>query len=238
MQQEKQNIGSMFDRIAGKYDYLNHLLSLNIDKWWRRQAVKTIKKDFDGGCQCLDVAIGTGDLAIELACQLNSQHTSCNITGIDLSIEMMRIGEEKVRKRGLEQCISFQQASALDIPFADDTFDIVTCAYGVRNFSNLNKGLAEMQRVLKPNRQLMILEFSYPKNKLIAWTYDLYFTHILPAVGRFFSKDKTAYTYLNRSVKSFVWGEQMCKQLTAAGFSQVTHKTLTCGITTIYTATK
>jgi demethylmenaquinone methyltransferase/2-methoxy-6-polyprenyl-1,4-benzoquinol methylase len=231
---EKQHIGKLFDRIAGKYDFLNHLLSLNIDRWWRRKAVRAVVKNNPKARQCLDVAIGTGDLAIELARQL----PDCQIVGIDLSIEMMRIGEEKVQKRGWQQRISFQQASALEMPFADKTFDVVTCAYGVRNFSDLDKGLAEMQRVLKPGGQLMILEFSYPKNKLIAWMYDLYFTHILPAVGRLLSKDKTAYTYLNRSVKGFVWGQQMCERIAAAGFSEVSYQPLTFGITTIYTATK
>lgn len=235
---EKQNIGSLFDRIAGKYDFLNHLLSLNIDKWWRRKSVKYITQGKNVQGQCLDVAIGTADLAIELARQLSQQHASFNITGIDLSTEMMRIGEEKVKKRGLHGCISFQQASALDMPFDDNTFNVVTCAYGVRNFSDLDKGLAEMQRVLKSGGQLMILEFSYPKNKLIAWVYDLYFTHILPTVGRWLSKDRTAYTYLNRSVKSFVWGTQMCERIAEAGFCQVMHWPLTFAITTVYTATK
>ena len=235
---EKQNIGSLFDRIAGKYDFLNHLLSLNIDKLWRKKAVKAIDKDKIVSGKCLDVAIGTADLAIELACQLKKQHATFSITGIDLSTEMMRIGEKKVEKRALQHCISFQQASALDMPFDDNIFDVVTCAYGVRNFSDLDKGLVEMQRVLRPGGQLMILEFSYPENRLIAWVYDLYFTHILPAVGRLLSKDKTAYSYLNRSVKGFVWGNQMCERIAMAGFSQITHKPLTFGITTIYTATK
>ena len=235
---EKQNIGSLFDRIAGKYDFLNHLLSLNIDKWWRRKAVKTITINNSEDCQCLDVAIGTGDLAIELARRFKEKQAFCHIIGIDLSTEMMRIGEEKVKKRGLQDCLVFQQASALEMPFADGSFDIVTCAYGVRNFSKLDKGLAEMQRVMKPGGQLMILEFSYPKNKLIAWVYDLYFTHILPTVGRLFSKDKTAYTYLNRSVKGFVWGKEMCERIEQAGFSHVEHRPLTFGITTIYTGTK
>ncbi len=236
---EKHNIGSLFDRIAGKYDFLNHLLSLNIDKLWRKKAVNTIvvkHKDYD--YQCLDVAIGTADLAIELARQLRKKHATFTITGIDLSTEMMRIGEEKVKKLELQQAITFMHASALDIPFGSDAYDIVTCAYGVRNFSDLDEGLLEMFRVLKPGGQLMILEFSHPDNKLIAWIYDLYFSHILPAVGHFFSKDKTAYTYLNRSVKNFVWGKLMCDHLKEVGFSQVSYKPITFGITTIYTATK
>ncbi|MCR4765251.1 MAG: bifunctional demethylmenaquinone methyltransferase/2-methoxy-6-polyprenyl-1,4-benzoquinol methylase UbiE [Bacteroidaceae bacterium] len=236
---EKQNIGALFDRIALKYDFLNHLLSLNVDRWWRKKAVKSlINKNLQSDVECLDVAIGTADLAIELARQLDMQHKTFIITGVDLSVEMMHIGQEKVRKCGLQNQISFMNESALEMPFKDNSFDVVTCAYGVRNFSDLNLGLKEMHRVLKPGGQLMILEFSYPKNKLIAWFYDLYFTHILPTIGRLFSKDKTAYSYLNRSVKNFVWGKEMCNILKTIGFSQVTYKPLTFGITTIYNATK
>lgn len=235
---EKQNIGSLFDRIAGKYDSLNHLLSLNIDKWWRRKAVKTIAKHPGEEMCCLDVAIGTADLAIELARQMQAAGVEFNITGIDLSAGMMRIGEDKVKHHDLQQRITFMQASALEMPFEDARFDVVTCSYGVRNFSDLDKGLAEMQRVLRPGGHLMVLEFSYPQNRVMAWAYDLYFSHIMPAVGRLLSKDKTAYTYFNRSVKHFIWGEAMCQRLTAAGFTDVAHQPLTFGISTIYTATK
>ena len=238
MMNEKQNIGSLFDRIARTYDFVNHFLSLNIDKWWRRKAVKDLGK---GGCpelQCLDVAIGTADLAIALAHRLEKRGTAFQITGIDLSAEMMRIGEEKVQRQNLAQRITFMQASALEMPFEDNSFDVVTCSYGVRNFSDLHKGLSEMQRVLKPGGELMILEFSYPENKVMAWAYDLYFSHVMPRVGRLLSKDKTAFNYFNRSVKNFVWGEEMCECLRAAGFSSVTHRPLTFGISTIYRATK
>jgi len=235
---QKQNIGSLFDRIAGKYDFLNHLLSLNIDKWWRRKAVKTIDMKRVGALQCLDVAIGTADLAIEMARQLEKHGAEYSITGIDLSEEMMRIGKEKVRKRGLLDRIAFMKASALEMPFEDECFDVVTCSYGVRNFSNLDQGLMEMYRVLRPGGQLMVLEFSYPENRLIAWLYDLYFSHIMPTAGRLLSKDKTAYTYFNHSVKNFIWGEAMCERLTAAGFNDVHHRPLTFGISTIYSATK
>ena len=242
---EKQNIGALFDRIAGKYDFLNHLLSLNIDKWWRRKAVSALMNNWETGeadnfpsVKVLDVAIGTADLSIELARRFGKRDVAFGITGIDLSAEMMRIGEEKVRKRHLQERISFMKASALEMPFDVGSYDGVTCSFGVRNFSDQNKGLTEMQRVLKPGGQLMILEFSYPKNRFIAWVYDLYFSHILPYVGRLLSKDRTAYNYLNRSVKSFVWGEEMCKRLAAAGFCNIKHQPLTFGISTIYTATK
>ena len=235
---EKRDIGSLFDRIAGRYDFLNHLLSLNIDKYWRRRAIRCLnhetKEDAARPTCILDVAIGTGDLAIEIM----RQQKADEVVGIDLSEQMMRIGQQKVDKAGLNERIRFLKASALDMPFDAGCFDAVTCAYGARNFSDLDAGLREMQRVLRPGGQLMILEFSYPSNRLIAWAYDLYFTHILPTIGRLISGDKTAYSYLNRSVKAFVDAPEMCRHLANAGFQSIESIPLTYGITTIYTARK
>jgi len=228
--EEKKNIGNLFDGIAGTYDSLNHILSLNIDKWWRRKAIMTLTP-----CQnVLDVAIGTADLTLEILRQGKAQH----ITGLDLSQEMMRIGEAKVQKKGLADRVHFDLGSAQDMPYHEAQYDAVTCAYGVRNFANLDEGLSEMSRVLKPGGQLVILEFSYPANPFVRFFYNLYFTHIMPLVGRLFSKDKAAYNYLNRSVKNFIWGQEMITHLQQAGFTHAEYHPLTFGITTLYTATK
>lgn len=229
--EEKQNIGSLFDRIAATYDKLNHILSFNIDKRWRKRAIRGMSSH----TQVLDVAIGTADLSIEILRQGKAQQ----ITGIDLSGEMMEIGRKKVSKiTGIlpDSQVNFVLGSALDMPFSDRQFDAVTCAYGVRNFSDLDRGLSEMHRVLQSEGELMILEFSYPSNRLIAWCYDLYFSHIMPFIGRILSHDPSAYSYLNRSVKHFIWGEQMCEHIRQAGFFDVNYQPLTFGITTIYRA--
>lgn len=226
----KQNIGHLFNRIAGTYDRLNHLLSLNTDRRWRRRAVRRLTP-----CEkVLDVASGTADLAIEMVRQDKVQQ----VTGIDISEEMLRIGDEKVRKADLASRITLQQGSALALPYPDGHFNAVTCAYGIRNFSDLNLGLQEMQRVLCSEGQLLILEFSYPDNKIIRFFYDFYFSKIMPAIGRKVSKDSSAYSYLNRSVKEFIWGEEMAEKLRAAGFRNVSFHPMTFGITTLYLAQK
>ena len=230
MDNEKQHIGQLFDRIAGTYDGLNHVLSLNIDKRWRRRAIRMLAP----AEQVLDVAIGTADLTIEILRQGKAQH----VTGIDLSHGMMAIGEQKVAKRGYAPQVQFDYGSAQQMPYADSSFDTVTCAYGVRNFANMDEGLSEMYRVLREGGELMVLEFSYPTNPVIRWDYDLYFTHILPFIGNLFSRDKGAYSYLNRSVKNFPYGEAFCQYLRKAGFSQIKTTPLTFGISTIYTAVK
>lgn len=227
---EKQNIGSLFDRIAGDYDRFNHLSSMNIDRLWRRKAVRGLRP-----CeQVLDVAVGTGDLAIEMLRKQKAQH----VDGIDLSLEMMRIGAHKAAACGLQDKLSFRVGSALELPYENNSYDAVTCGYGVRNFSDLDKGLLEFYRVLKPGGQLMILEFSYPKNKLVAWAYDLYFNHVMTALGSWMTKDKAAFRYFYSSVKGFIWGDEMKAHLEAVGFKTVEYRTLTFGISTIYCATK
>ena len=234
--EEKQHIGQLFDRIAGTYDGLNHGLSLNIDKRWRRKTVQQMEP----AQHVLDVAIGTADLTIEMLRCGKAQR----VTGLDLSKQMMAIGKQKVDKWALTNHqspitnVQFVYGNAQHMPFDNASFDAVTCAYGCRNFQNLDEGLQEMYRVLKPGGQVIILEFSYPSNPLVRALYDIYFTHVLPLVGRIVSRDKTAYTYLNKSVKSFCWGEAFAQHMRQAGFTDTRFIPLTFGITTIYTAKK
>lgn len=227
---EKKNIGSLFDRIAGRYDKFNHVMSMNFDKSWRKKAIKALKPVGD----LLDVAIGTGDLTIEILNRGKAQR----VVGLDLSREMMKVGEQKMAELGYSDRVRFDYGSALEMPYDNEEFDAVTCAYGVRNFSDLDKGLREMYRVLRPGGQLVILEFSYPGNPLIRWVYDFLFTHLMPIVGRLISKDPTAYVYFSKSVKDFIWGEEMKQHILEAGFAQAEYKTLTLGVTTIYSARK
>ena len=230
--EEKQHIWQLFDRIASTYDGLNHGLSLNIDRRWRRKTVALMAP----AKHVLDVAIGTADLTIEMLRQGKVEQ----VTGIDLSDQMMAIGQGKVeRMKDLaNERVQFVHANAQAMPFEDASFDGVTCAFGCRNFSNLDEGLREMYRVLKPGGQVTILEFSYPTRRYIRVLYDFYFTHVLPTIGRIVSRDKTAYTYLNKSVKSFCWGEAFAQHLHDAGFREESFQTLTFGIATIYTAIK
>ena len=228
--EEKQHIGQLFDRIAGTYDGLNHGLSLNIDKRWRRKTVQQMMP----AQHVLDVAIGTADLTIEMLRRGKAQR----VTGLDLSKQMMEVGRRKVERLRVTGKVEFVYGNAQHMPFDNASFDAVTCAYGCRNFQNLDEGLQEMYRVLKPGGQVIILEFSYPSNALVRALYDIYFTHVLPLVGRIVSRDKTAYTYLNKSVKSFCWGEAFAQHMRQAGFTDTRFIPLTFGITTIYTAKK
>jgi len=227
--EQKQHIGQLFDRIAGTYDGLNHGLSLNIDRLWRRKTVALMP----AAEHVLDVAIGTADLTIEMLRRGKAQR----VTGIDLSDQMMAIGKKKV-ERLPSQDVTFLHANAQQMPFDSNTFDGVTCAFGCRNFQNLDEGLREMYRVLKPGGQVTILGFSYPSNRLIRAVYDCYFTRVLPWIGSVVSRDKQAYTYLNRSVKSFCWGEAFVQHMREAGFVNESFRLLTFGIATIYTAKK
>ena len=226
----RDGIGAMFDSISGTYDLLNHGLSFNIDKRWRRKAVRMLAP-----CgELLDVAVGTGDLAFEIIRQRKAEH----VTGADLSVEMMRIGREKARARNMSERVSFEEASALSLPYADGRFDAVTCAFGVRNFSDREAGLKEMWRVLRPGGQLLVLEFSHPSVPLFRGLYNTYFNHVLPFVGGLVSGNREAYLYLNCSVRDFPEGEEFMGLLRRSGFVRTEQRRLSFGIVTIYMAAK
>ncbi len=228
---KKKQIKAMFDNIAPKYDFLNHSLSMGIDKIWRRRAIKLLK-DLD--CpEVLDIATGTGDLAIA-AMKLNPKR----IVGLDLSAEMLKVGEEKVKKKGLDQIISMVEGDSENLPFQDDEFDAATVAFGVRNFENLNKGLVEINRVLKPGGKFMVLEFSNPSQFPFKQIYQFYSTKILPWWGGLLSKDKAAYTYLPESVAAFPEGDAFVTELNKAGFKSLRVWRQTFGVATIYFAQK
>ncbi|MEA3452621.1 MAG: bifunctional demethylmenaquinone methyltransferase/2-methoxy-6-polyprenyl-1,4-benzoquinol methylase UbiE [Bacteroidota bacterium] len=231
LSKDKENIRTMFNSIAGKYDFLNHFFSLGIDKRWRkkiRKHISTLKHK-----KILDVATGTGDLAIELA-----KIKTTKIHGIDIAEKMIEIGQKKVKAKKLEDIVHLQTADALNIPFDDNTFDAITCAFGVRNFENLSNGLKEIYRVLKTNGTFLILEFSHPKNNIVNFFYNFYFHKILPFFGRIISKNKKAYSYLPSSVESFASGENFVAILTESGFNKTKFKTLSFGIATIYFSSK
>ncbi|UOE39593.1 bifunctional demethylmenaquinone methyltransferase/2-methoxy-6-polyprenyl-1,4-benzoquinol methylase UbiE [Chryseobacterium oryzae] len=220
----------MFDNIAPKYDLLNHVLSMKIDVLWRNVLVKWMKKDNPG--EVLDVATGTGDLAIAV-----QKGTGAKVVGLDLSQQMLNVGVIKIKKLNLDGKISMQKGDAEGLPFEDNRFDAVSVAFGVRNFENLTKGLAELRRVVKENKSVYILEFSKVEGFLGPF-YMFYFKNILPAIGRLVSKDNMAYTYLPDSVNAFPYGEKMKQILTDTGFKKVEYKKLSLGIATIYKATK
>lgn len=228
---EKKNIGALFNRIARHYDPLNHLLSAGVDKRWRRKAIRAARPCTG---EWLDVAIGTADLTLEALRQGKAR----SVTGVDLSEEMMRIGREKAVKAGAADRVRFIQADCKRLPFADGTFMTVSCAYGARNFRHLDECLREMFRVTAPGGELVILEFSYPDNRFIRTVYDFYFSRVLPWAGGLLSRDKSAYRYLNRSVKGFVWGQALCDRIAAAGFADTRFEPLTFGISTLYRAVK
>ena len=223
----------MFDSIAGDYDALNHILSLDVDKIWRKKALKQIV-DAPTPVQVLDLACGTGDFSIAIAKALTGGH----VTGVDLSEGMLAVMREKVDKAELNGMISIEEGDGENLRFPDNTFDRVTIAFGIRNFEDRPKGLREMLRVLKPGGRLVILELSRPENKIIRWFYDLYFLHILPKIGGKVSGDKAAYAYLPASVAAFPGKKEFTATMREAGFRTVTHKAFTLGICRMYTGEK
>ncbi len=227
-----EQVRQMFDAIAPAYDFMNRAMTLGIDIWWRRLAVKRLKRI--APAQILDVATGTGDFAIQLNDSLHPQH----ITGIDLSKGMLDEARRKVKGKGLESTITFEQGDCMALPMQDNTFDAVTVAFGVRNFEHLQQGYQEMARVLRPGGMLCVLELSTPTNPLIRWFYDLYTLHIIPAIGSMKSGDKSAYRYLPQSIAAVPQGDDMLQLMRNAGLKEATFRRLTLGVCTIYTAVK
>ena len=228
---KKEQVATMFNNIAGNYDFLNHFLSMGIDKLWRRKVVKMLKQVKPQ--HILDVATGTGDLAIA-ALGANPQ----KVTGIDISEGMLEMGRVKIKSRNLDKRIELRYGDSEAIDFPNAHFDAITVAFGVRNYQNLDKGLAEMHRVLKPGAPLIVLEFSKPENWFFKQLYYFYFCNVLPFIGKLVSKDPRAYTYLPESVRAFPDGKVFVQRLKDAGFKTVECTPLTFGISTIYRAEK
>jgi demethylmenaquinone methyltransferase/2-methoxy-6-polyprenyl-1,4-benzoquinol methylase len=228
---KKEQVQNMFNNIAPKYDLLNHLLSAGIDKGWRKKVRRALADDHPE--IILDVATGTGDLAIELA-----KMPVKKIVGIDIAEDMLEIGRQKVAKKGLSRIITLEKGDSENIEFPDNYFDAITVAFGVRNYENLEKGLREMHRVLKPGKKTAILEFSKPAAFPMKNLYRFYFHHILPTIGRMVSKDPEAYTYLPQSVARFPENRDFMNVLEKAGFKNPTQQRLTFGIATLYLAEK
>lgn len=225
-------IAAMFDRISPKYDALNHLLSFNIDKVWRQKTAKTVTKSQPK--TILDLATGTADLAIALA----KRNPQAHIIGMDISEKMLEIGKAKTTKQHIENQVELRLGDAAALPFESNSFDAVTVAFGVRNFENLEQGLSEIHRVLKPNGRAVILEFSMPERFPIKQLYALYFKHLLPAIGKAVSKDGNAYSYLPMSVEQFPKPKDFLRMLAEKGLENSMAKPLSFGIATLYTAEK
>ena len=225
-------IAAMFDRISPKYDRLNHLLSLNIDKIWRRKTANTVSKNQPK--TILDLATGTADLAIALA----KHNPQAHIIGLDISEKMLEIGKSKIKKQNLENQINLRFGDAANLPFEDNSFDVATVAFGVRNFEDLGKGLSEIRRVLKPQGKVFILEFSMPERFPIKQAYRLYFHQILPRIGKWVSKDENAYIYLPESVERFPKPSDFLRKLCESGFHEGTVKRHSNGIATLYSASR
>lgn len=229
---KKGQVSRMFNAIAPYYDFLNHLLSGGIDIIWRKKAIDCLKEQKPA--HILDVATGTGDLAITAANRLHPY----KITGIDPSAKMLEIGRKKIAKKGLDKMITLEEGGAENLPYKDNTFDAITVAFGVRNFEDLNKGISEMYRVLKPNGTLVVLEFSQPKVFPFKQVFNLYFKYMLPLIGRLTSKDPKAYQYLYESVQAFPAGDDFIKILQNNGYKSNKCLPLTLGICSVYLGNK
>jgi len=229
---KKVQVTKMFDKIAPYYDYLNRLLTVGIDTIWRSKAIEVMSTG--NPKQILDIATGTADLAIEAAKKLNPDH----VTGMDISKEMLAIGSKKVFNKKLNDIITLEQGDSEFLKYEDNSYDLVSSAFGVRNFQDLKKGLSEMYRVLSPGGQIVVLEFSRPKKFPIKQAFNLYFKNILPLIGKIKSKDDKAYKYLYESVQVFPDYNRFTDILDQIGFKKSKWSSLSFGICTIYSATK
>ena len=231
---DKQFIKSMFDSIAGDYDSLNHMLSLNTDRRWRRRAVVEVMRDASPR-QILDMACGTGDLAVLLA---GAAPKGARVTGVDLSAKMLSQVGRKAAKAGVAFQVKTEVADAEQLPYSDDTYDAVTCAFGIRNFEHRDRGLAEFLRVLRPDGKAVILELSVPQKKGLGRLYNLYLSKLMPLIGGRISGDIDAYKYLAASVNAFPSPERFCDEMTAAGFRNVRCVSFTSGLCRMYIGEK
>jgi|SRR5690606_19633135 len=229
---KKQQVATMFNNISGNYDFLNHFLSFGIDKIWRRKAISSLKNLKPE--RILDVATGTGDFAIESIKRLEPRQ----VIGIDISEGMLEVAQEKIKRQKLDDVFGVELGDCENLRFKENSFDAVTVAFGVRNFEDLDQGLLNIHRVLRPGGQAVILEFSNPKKFPIKQLYSFYSRNILPAIGRLFSKDNRAYNYLPESIVQFPDGERFASCLKNAGFRKAVCRPQTFGICTIYIATK
>lgn len=225
---KKAQVEKMFDNISGKYDFLNHLLSMGVDIRWRKNLISMLAEKHPSSI--LDMATGTADLAIMTAKYIKD----VKITGLDLSSGMLEIGKQKLKLKNLENRINLVHGDSENMPFKDDSFDAITAAFGVRNYENLLAGLKEAFRVLKPGSSIFILEFSKPKNSFFRFFYNLYFKFVLPLIGRLTSKDPKAYKYLFESVQAFPAYDEFTEIMNKAGFKSNNYKIQSFGICSIY----
>lgn len=227
----KEKTPEIFSSIARYYDFLNHLLSLNVDKVWRRTLVNYARPQLES--RILDVCTGTGDIAIEFA-----RRGAGEIIGIDLSEEMLRIGEGKIERMKLDGKVKLQRGDCLNLPFEDNTFDMVTIGFGLRNIPDYERGITEMVRVLKKQGRLLILEFSLPENKLLSRIYRFYLKKSVPFIGGMVSSSRSAYEYFSSSILNFLAREEVIQLMRDNGLKNIYFKHLTCGITCIYRGEK
>ncbi len=228
---KKKQVEQMFDNISGNYDSLNRMISLGTDQGWRKKVLKLVSQT--NPVNILDIATGTGDLAILL-----SKSNAVSITGLDLSAGMLEVGKQKVKALNLDSKITMIQGDSENLPFEDNYFDAITVGFGIRNFENLEKGLSEILRVLKPGGVFVILETSVPTKFPFKQGYFIYTQTLLPLMGKFFSQDQKAYEYLSDSAKNFPFGVQLNNILSKVGFKDVKHYPQTMGVATIYRSTK